>query len=356
MPVKTQEMIDVYLQSCRSRQLSAHTIYGYAWALHKLRVGFPDELPNDIEQIEALFRTHADMAAASRKGLWRKLRTFWIWLEKRGYAENVMALMPSPRLPTQFPVTLNTIEIALLLNAVNTERDYLMLCTFLDNGMRLGEMAAMRTSHIDTIEGSIRVTGKTGERFVPLSPAIAKLLIDQSVDGAIWTGSKGMLTKWGIAQVVRRCMRHAGLTDKPKNGAHTLRHTFAHQYILNGGDVFSLQRIMGHSKVETTMIYVNMSVSTIKDQHSRYSPTARLIERGDFDVGMQGIADRANDRFLFAQQAKGVASGVSRRKPMLERRRRVKGMLAKGMSNTEIAAREGVDRKTIYKDVRSITG
>ena len=356
MPVKTQEMIDAYLQSCRSRQLSAHTIAGYAWALAKLEERFPDELPDDIDQIETLFREHSDMAAASRKGLWRKLRTFWIWLDKRGHADNLMALMPSPRLPTQFPVTLNTIEIALLLNAANSERDYLMLCTFLDNGLRLGEMADMRPSHIDTIEGSIRVSGKTGERFVPSSPAVAELLIAQSVEGAIWTGNKGPLTKWGIGQVVRRCMLRAGLSDKPKNGAHTLRHTFAHQYILNGGDVFSLQRIMGHAKVETTMIYVNMSVSTIKDQHSRYSPTARLIQRGDFDIGMRSIADRANDRFLFAQHAKGVASGAARRKPMLDRRRRVKRMLAKGMSQTDIAAQEGVDRKTIHKDVRSITG
>ena len=103
------------------------------------------------------------------------------------------------------------------------------------------------------------------------------------------------------------------------------------------------------------MIYVNMSVSTIKDQHSRYSPIARLIKRGAFDIGMQGIADRAHDRLLFVQQSNGLASGAARRKLMKARRRLVKSMLAKGMSQTEIAVKEGVDRKTFYKDVRSIT-
>ena len=75
----------------------------------------------------------------------------------------------------------------------------------------------------------------------------------------------------GLQQIVRRNMRNAGFKP-PKIGPHTLRHTFGMQYILRGGDVFSLQRIMGHTRIETTMIYVNMSTELVAQQHRKFSP------------------------------------------------------------------------------------
>ena len=57
--------------------------------------------------------------------------------------------------------------------------------------------------------------GKTGERLVPVSGDLARIMVDQSVDGAIWTGDKGALTKYGVPQIVKRCMKRVGLTYKP---------------------------------------------------------------------------------------------------------------------------------------------
>ena len=57
---------------------------------------------------------------------------------------------------------------------------------------------------------------------------------------------------------------------------HTLRHSFALAYIENGGDPFSLQRILGHTDQSTTSKYVNMARTNVKTQHSKYSPGERL--------------------------------------------------------------------------------
>ena len=51
--------------------------------------------------------------------------------------------------------------------------------------------------------------------------------------------------------------------------------------MLDRGDVFSLRRIMGHSKIETTMLYAEMSDSLATQQHWAFSSMARLIEGGD---------------------------------------------------------------------------
>jgi integrase len=64
--------------------------------------------------------------------------------------------------------------------------------------------------------------------------------------------------------------------DGVRLSPHTLRHSFALAYIENGGDPFSLQRILGHTNQETTSKYVNMARTNVKSQHSKYSPGERL--------------------------------------------------------------------------------
>ena len=76
---------------------------------------------------------------------------------------------------------------------------------------------------------------------------------------------------WGLETLIRRRMRDAGFRP-PKIGAHMLRHTFRVQYILQGGDIPSLMRIMGHSDVASTMLYAEMSNEVIAEQHRKFSP------------------------------------------------------------------------------------
>ncbi|QRG67717.1 tyrosine-type recombinase/integrase [Brevibacillus choshinensis] len=57
---------------------------------------------------------------------------------------------------------------------------------------------------------------------------------------------------------------------------HTFRHTFAKYYILNGGDPFSLQNILGHSTMDMVRKYVQMYSEDVKIQHNKFSPLKRL--------------------------------------------------------------------------------
>jgi integrase/recombinase XerD len=58
--------------------------------------------------------------------------------------------------------------------------------------------------------------------------------------------------------------------------AHLCRYTFAINYLLNGGDVFSLQQILGHSTLEMVKNYVNLASNHVVIQHQRFSPLDRL--------------------------------------------------------------------------------
>ena len=83
------------------------------------------------------------------------------------------------------------------------------------------------------------------------------------------------LTSRHVQIMVRRYGRHAEIQGV-RVSPHTLRHTFATQYIRNGGDPFSLQAILGHSTLEMVRNYVNLASRDVAIQHKKFSPLDRL--------------------------------------------------------------------------------
>ncbi|MGX2961848.1 tyrosine-type recombinase/integrase [Peribacillus sp. JNUCC 23] len=55
------------------------------------------------------------------------------------------------------------------------------------------------------------------------------------------------------------------------------RHTFCRNYILNGGDMFTLQKIVDHADIKTTRKYIQMDSEHVRQQHNRYSPAHRVL-------------------------------------------------------------------------------
>ena len=135
--------------------------------------------------------------------------------------------------------------------------------------MRVAELAGLTWQKVSS--DGVEIHGKTGSRFLPLSTQSQELMAGLGDGHHIWTGGKGPLTVYGVQQAVRRIMFRAKILP-PKAGPHLLRHTFGRMYVLNGGDVFSLQRLMGHTDINSTMIYVHMSNRDLIEQHRRYNP------------------------------------------------------------------------------------
>ncbi len=269
----TETVVNLFLESRRSRRLSETTIDTYSWALRKMAEMNPEELPRTSAEVQKLFIANSDLSPSSLRTIWHRLRIFWNWAAQEGICSNVMAGVAAPVMKRKLPRILRSTEIRCLLNSVEVERDYAILATLLDTGMRIGELASMTRTRVSA-EG-VLVSGKTGDRMVPMSPSVMELVNRQGDERSLWVGMQGPLTDWGLQQIVRRNMRKAGF-EPPKIGPHTLRHTFGMHYILNGGDVFSLQRIMGHRRLATTMIYVDMSTELVAQQHRKFSPMADL--------------------------------------------------------------------------------
>jgi integrase/recombinase XerD len=94
------------------------------------------------------------------------------------------------------------------------------------------------------------------------------------------------LTESGIQQMLRRYSRKAGISGV-RCSPHTFRHTFAKNYLLNGGDVFSLQKILGHSSLASVRTYLNLFANDIKTQHQRFSPVDTMAKNTGFHCSIR---------------------------------------------------------------------
>ncbi len=221
----------------------------------------------------------------------RAIKAFLNFLYREGYLEeNFASTLKRPRLPKQFPHILNDEQVMSLLKAPNKKtwagfRNYVMLLTFLDTGIRLSELLTLTLDRVDLVRGSLTVTGKgEKEREVYMGKTLKKAMarwlklrgFHPYEDRVFITQDGRPLKKRGVEQIIRRLAQKAGI-EGVRCSPHTLRHTFATNYIRNGGDVFTLQRLLGHSNIETCMVYVHMGGKQLREAMLKYSPMDRLV-------------------------------------------------------------------------------
>ena len=137
---------------------------------------------------------------------------------------------------------------------------------------------------MDLQDNTIKVLGKGGkEREVPFGATAKQALLQYLMRiGEIPGQDLLFLNRFGGGVNRRTIQRQIQLYAEKaeikgvRPSPHTLRHTFATQYILNGGDAFSLQKILGHSTLDMVRVYVDMANSNMTLQHKKFSPMDRL--------------------------------------------------------------------------------
>lgn len=226
------------------------------------------------------------------QGFVRSLKAFYTWLYQEGYVEdNELARLKLPKVPRNLVQTLSEEEIRQLLACLNPmttvgARDMAIIMTFLDTGIRCSELAGLKLGDVHIEEGYIKVLGKGGrERIVPIGNSVRKAiqryilhfrpepLNPETIEEAFLSLDGSPLTANAIKMLFARLAKRSGVK---RLHARLCRHTFATDYLINGGDVFSLQQILGHSTLEMVRNYVNLASAQVRVQHHKYSPVDRM--------------------------------------------------------------------------------
>lgn len=277
----TCEALVAFEKACRAKGLRPKTIRWYLEMLTPLRRRFevvPTE-PGDIEDVLGNLGVRvAQVEDVTRVDHWVAMRVFYGFLERRHGHPNPMSHVEKPRKRRKVMEALTEPQLLRVLGEARSGRDKALLTLLADTGMRLGEAHSLTWAHVGT--DVVQVEGKTGRREVPISDWSRWTIMGVELP---WRGARGVMTVEGLGRVVRRCMRRAGVEA---GGAHVLRHTFARLYLRAGGDVITLQRILGHASITTTRGYLDLEMGDVVLQHRRFSPIVRLLETASRSDGL----------------------------------------------------------------------
>jgi site-specific recombinase XerD len=175
-------------------------------------------------------------------------------------------------------------------------RNRAILWLLYDTGIRLSELCGLQVEDFDRKHGLIVVKGKgSKERRIALGSNCLRNVLyyldrhrPDEEELADW-GSAGEqhfflsetrrpITVNGITLLFARLRKRSGITGK-RISPHIFRHTFAIRYLINGGDPFSLQDLLGHEDLSTVKMYMHMNDATLQEQKRKFSPGDHLPTR-----------------------------------------------------------------------------
>jgi integrase/recombinase XerC len=283
------------------RRLAANTLAAYERDLASFLRFLAGHLggPPDLAALAAL--TPADvrawLAASAARGLTRRstaralagVRSFLKFLDRRGLAHVPAATMVrTPKVPRTLPRPLSERDAGAALAAVGeltdepwiARRDRALLALLWGCGLRIGEALALPRR----IPGeTLVITGKGGrQRVVPVLPAVRAAVADYlavcpwggDATRPLFVGARGRPLDPGVAQrQVRRLRALLGLPETTT--PHALRHSFATHLLAAGGDLRSIQELLGHASLSTTQRYTEVDAGRLAAVHRAAHPRAR---------------------------------------------------------------------------------
>ena len=292
------QILSSWLNNLKLDGISDKTIRWYAYGLKRFNnytdKNYNEVTSNDIKKFLAYLKDN-NFSMATAKGNFRTLKIFYGYLIKKriiAAADDPFKDLKTPKFDIKQINSFNRIEMEEILSSFNKKeflqyRDYAILCTLFSTGLRKSELVAMTVSDVDRNGvGYFRVTGKGNkERVIPIGSVLAlvlkryirrrrKFLDDKGYKhhNGLWVNNRGKtMTASGVDGIFDKLKR----TDYPwstRVSAHTVRHTFATMFLVNGGDVFTLQRLLGHSDISTTKIYIDLKTDYIKRQGDNFNP------------------------------------------------------------------------------------
>ena len=290
---------------CHERRAAKNTIVSYEYDLKGFflflcdHLGYPPGL-GDLAGLTAMdFRGY--LAGRNADGLARTstaravstLKGFFRFLERREFAETAaLHALRSQKIPKSVPKALTAEDAMEALNEVESlsdepwvgKRDKAFLFLLYGCGLRIGEAIGLNRGQLGGPSSDmVRVVGKGAkERVVPVLPVVQGVIVDYlalcpynlKADDPLFVGVRGARLNPGVAQKQVRMVRK--LLRLPETATpHALRHSFATHLMAGGGDLRTIQELLGHKSLSTTQRYTDVDVARLQSVYANAHPRAR---------------------------------------------------------------------------------
>ncbi len=227
--------------------------------------------------------------AASTARALSTVKSFYRYLEKEGKGENAAIFHKrSPKLKKSLPKALDEGQAMQATAVIATQhdepwinkRDLALLMLIYGCGLRIGEALSLTYGDLAIAVDSLTVTGKGNkQRMVPLLPMVKNALADYTAAcpypltdiAPLFLGKRGKALDPAIFQLqIRKARRALGLPDTAT--PHAFRHSFATHLLSAGGDLRTIQELLGHASLSTTQRYTYVDRKRLMDAYKNAHP------------------------------------------------------------------------------------
>ena len=219
------------------------------------------------------------------------IRSFLRHLERKGLANAAAAgAMRSPKQPKSLPKPLSDVQALAVASheaQLNEEpwiaaRDAAVLSLLYGSGLRISEALGLTAADFPAGATSLRIAGKGGKtRIVPLIPVVGEAVATYrklcpyrpAADEPLFRGARGGPLQPAIIQRAMQALR--GALGLPETATpHALRHSFATHLLAGGGDLRTIQELLGHASLSTTQVYTGVDTGRLLEAYDRAHPRA----------------------------------------------------------------------------------
>lgn len=279
---------------CESRNYSKYTIAHYDNTIHNFELfhsidNKADTLNQQLIQDYASYLIKKGLKGKTVATYICSLRTILYYLMQKEYIETFKIRKPKYDRPIKEVYT--DAELKLILKKPNIKscsfaeyRNWVLVNFLISTGQRKNTVMNLKIKDIDLQNGlmTLRVVKNRKPTVLPLAPKIIEILREyisyrkgdkenylfcsvmgeQMTDGCITCAIKSHNLSRGVEQT----------------SIHAFRHTFAKKYLLGGGNVFMLQKLMMHSDLSTTQQYLNLYIKDLQKDYELFNPLEQLLE------------------------------------------------------------------------------
>jgi integrase/recombinase XerD len=287
--------------ACRARSLSPNTIDDYTRTLKKFQaLHLDDPLVRDITSVD--IEEFLSLQSVSNKSLlnyYIGLSAFWTWcVANEIAARHVVRKIKPPKPETKAVIPFTEAEIKAILGAAERSRSYhsqigrsisnvnhfadrnrAMILLLLDTGLRATELCKLQIRDVDLKTRTVTTMGKgRKQRYVPISSRTSQAIWryitrfregNADTEPLFLSSGKYPMSRDRLAHTLSDIGDRAGVKN---SHPHRFRHTFAVNYLRNGGDVYTLQAILGHSTLEMVRKYLALAQVDLENAHRKASP------------------------------------------------------------------------------------
>jgi site-specific recombinase XerD len=304
--ITLSQAIQGYFIAAHARRLSHHTLKAYDSHLRKFERYLNDDPPFEkitASDVRGFLSSLTTLTSKSVLNHHIALSSLWNWGVGEGLvARNVVRDVAAPKPERREIIPFSKEEIQRILSACERSRGYTrpgkrrcnhrrptalrdraIVLLLVDTGVRASELCGLQIRHLDMENHRVLVMGKgRKERYLPIAPRTAQTLWrylagrdGDRVTAPLFVTKTGQpLNKDSLRRLVQRAGERAGIRNVHP---HRFRHTFSIQFLRNGGNVFALQRMLGHASMEMVNRYLALAQIDLDEAHSQASPVANWL-------------------------------------------------------------------------------